>query len=242
MAKTKFDGRLILEGVNINLSSLTKPTGEKKLPTGATIASTYTTDVVLDPNNPAQKEVLSKIQARALAAVKAQLGESADLDGHEIIDNNTGGTIRQRLHMPWKAGDAIIAKRKAQGKDTSNLSHLAGKFCITSSTVESRGQPPALGILVNDQVKTEGLKESDFYAGCLCNVEVNVQCYPPVGQNALGGVKLYLNAVLRVGDGERWSGRSDKEVLAGLAGKTTMAAVGQGVPNTPLASNNLLPV
>lgn len=232
MTAPKFDGRLILQGVQISLSSLTKPTGEKKLPSGATIASTYTTDMVLDPNNPDHKKALSDIQDMALRAVKAKLGETADLDGHDVIDQQTGNTVRQRLHMPWKAGDAIIAKRKAQGKDAANLSHLAGRFSVTASTVAERGQPPALGMLVNDQVKTEGLTESDFYAGCVCNVEVNVQCYAPIGQNALGGVKLYLNAVLRTGDGERWSGRSDKEVLAGLAGKTTMANVGQGVPET----------
>ena len=90
--------------------------------------------------------------------------------------------------------------RNGQGKaDRGKGDHYAGAHFITANSYN----PVALRVRENGVVSESVNPVEDFYPGCMVRAEVAAQTFD-TGTNF--GVKFWLNAVMRVGDGTRLAG------------------------------------
>lgn len=202
---------------HLNLPSLFEMSAAK-LRSGGEGRPSYNQEMVFKLDVPEQKAAIAAIQAKALEVVKAEFGPDATLQG---VPDGAGG-FKFKFRAPWKSGD----KKKAQLVEKGKSGDLyTNTIFVRASTYHQ----PAVGKLVGNEV-VEGVTASEMYSGCLCMSEVNIVAKPPIGddEDSKGYIKLYLNGTVKTAEGERWGGRSSKQILSGLMGATTETSVDDG--------------
>jgi len=103
-------------------------------------------------------------------------------------------------------GKLVLPWRDAEDYEKYGEPFVEGNIMLKASTNAKEGAlPPGV---VGPNAKRM-MKQSDFYSGCLARMEVGTWAYDNSGNK---GVKLFLNNVQKLEDGERLSGfRSDPE-------------------------------
>ena len=111
-----------------------------------------------------------------------------------------------KIRSPLLVGDDLAAAREAKGKKGDAYK---GKIVIRASTIYNKhGEDGPGGVPVFD----EDVAEIDFasrdkiYNGVEGEAAITISCYEIRGER---GVKLYLSAFRRTGDGERLVGERD---------------------------------
>lgn len=127
------------------------------------------------------------------------------------------------LAFPFTSGDKLADKRKAKGKDEGN--DLRGKVVMN---IKSKYEP-RLAYLENGKIidlETDTAKQmakGKFYSGVEVLAQFNFVVYDPIGENAKGGVTVYLNMVLSTNKGKKLAGssKSASDVFKGYVGSVS---------------------
>ena len=138
------------------------------------------------------------IEDGIMDAVVAEWGEAAE---QQLLD----GKIKTCLID----GEELKARREEKGK---NGDAYAGKLVMRASTkFNKHGQDAPGGVQVYDEdVQEIGPATRDqIYPGCLVQVGLVFSCYDVQGK----GVKAYLVAVQKVGEGEKLVSQADHSTL-----------------------------
>lgn len=139
------------------------------------------------------------------------------------------------LCFPFISGTKLAEERKKKGKDDSEW--MNGKVVIAArSKYEPRLSYIENGKLIDleTDLAKSGAK-AKFYPGVEVLAQFNFVPYDPVGNNAKGGITVYLNMVCSLNKGKRLSGGATaSETFKGYVG-----AVSSEDPTAPGAEENL---
>lgn len=128
---------------------------------------------------------------------------------------------------PVTSGDAEVQKQAAQGRD---VSHLSGKLVLKART----GFAPDV-LFPDKRPVPQGQKNQIVYPGSVGYIHGEVVAYDGVG-GGRPGIKLYLQNVMKSGDGDRLGGgMSAADAFAGIAGQATAINPAAGLPEMAAA-------
>lgn len=116
-----------------------------------------------------------------------------------------------QFNWPFKDGNKVKADAEKKGK---NGDFYADKTVLKASSKFPPGLLDEKKRVVDPNVP---FSKNLFYSGCYCHVEIAFNAYDGVSGGA-DGVKVYLQNVMKAGDGERLIGRSVQDVFAGIEG------------------------
>lgn len=125
----------------------------------------------------------------------------------------------RELAFPFTSGDKVADKRKVKGKEDSE--DLRGKVVMNiKSKYEPRISYLENGKIVDLETDTaKQMAKNKFYSGVEVLAQFNFVPYDPIGENAKGGVTVYLNMVLSTVKGKKLAGgKSASEVFKGYIG------------------------
>lgn len=152
----------------------------------------YKIEVAFDKNGKVADDVINSIYDGLEAlGIKGKL----DVDGGNIISG-------------LKDGDAIATKREKDGKPGDGY---RGKFVVRAKTKYNHNgddAPGGINVFNEDAERIVPAKQSDIYNGCYVQtiVAMNVYTDDDSGNDA---ISFYLNAVQKIGDGERFASTRD---------------------------------
>lgn len=175
----------------------------------------YGASFVFPLDHPDLKTLKSKMVA--LAAAK--------WPGRDIGAEVKAGNFK----LPISQGDSLIAKRKAKltamGKEyKAEADFMAGKVVLKTSSKYA----PRLAIISGGKISPDlegpaiAANKSKFFFGAEVLVQINLQAYDRINEEAKDGITAYLNIVMPTGKGTRLSGgASAATVFAAYKGSTT---------------------
>ncbi len=164
----------------------------------------YGASFVLEPNSP-DLESLKKLFVRAAKAAKPDL------------------TDFSKLSKPWKSGDKLADRRKAQlgDKYAGDAEYQRGKVVLTARSKYA----PVLSVIKDRQhieLADDALRakyKDMFFFGAEVLFQVNFRWFDGIRDNDPDGITAYLNMVLATGKGKRLgNSRSSADAFKGYVG------------------------
>ena len=164
---------------------------------------------------------LKPLERAVMAAIAERLGED-QTKWPKTVDG------KLNLKLPFRLQDERIDEKTKGLKPGYTKGAI---FCTLSTNANPKMPPP--GVFDQQNQKILPSDETKIYSGCWLIANVTAGFYPPKGVTGIApGVKLYLNGVQLVADGEPLGGRARVEDAF-----SPIEGAAEGQPATSLFGN-----
>lgn len=186
--------QFILRNVNLAFPTLFEPRAvrENSLPQ-------YSTTVVMDEESDTAAQLMDKISIAVRTWAKDSELSVEGLKWVKDPDILDGSGFRYQGKAGARRLGFSSTLRNEALLDLTKYPHYEGKLVFTASTGEK--YPPVVVNASNEKIEANTSDAYKFHGGVLANVALRAYVY----EQPRLGVKLALNAVQYVGEGERWS-------------------------------------